>query len=59
MCVILCVPFKNGVFISYSPLALLKASPDGLLMAYLPGNLQAGEPYLGLGLLAPWGGLLP
>ena len=29
-CEILCVPFKNGLYISHSPLGLLKVSPTGL-----------------------------
>ena len=46
-CEILCVPFGSGVFISYSPLALLKASPACLQSQmfwrnHLPGAVPLG-----------------
>ena len=51
--------FKNGVCISYSPLALQKLSPTSLQMfwelIFLVQDLQAGESALGLGPLAPLG----
>ena len=64
MCEILHVPFKTRVSVSYSPLAVLYASPTGLEnqtfsgLIFLMQNRQAGEPNVGLGLLTPWGGPL-
>lgn len=56
VCEILCTPFKSGFSISYSPLALLYASLTGSreLLLLLKAS-QAGELYVGLRFLAPWG----
>ena len=61
VCEILCVPFKSGVSISHSLLALLKVSPTGLQsqtfwgLVFSVQDPRAGEPDVGLEPLAPWG----
>ena len=56
-CEILCRPFKSGVSISRSPLALLKVSHAGLQsqtfwkLTFLVQDPQAWEPNVGLRLL--------
>ena len=57
---VLCVPFKSGVSVFYSPLALPNISPTGFQSQIFGGLVfsvqdpQAGDPDAGLRLLAPW-----
>ena len=61
---ILHAPFKSRVSVSYSPVALLNISPAGFQsqvfwgLIFLLQDHWAGEPDVGLGSLAPWGGPL-
>ena len=61
VCEILCVPFKRGISVSYSPLALPKSSTVGLQSQtfwgffFLVQDSWAGEPNVGLGTLRSLG----
>ena len=56
VCEILCVPFKSGVFISYSPLVHLKESTAGLQSQKFWGLVfLVRKPNVGFRSLAPWG----
>ena len=60
-CEILCVPFKSGVSVPYSHLALPNVKPTGFQSQVFWGlvfpirDLQAGEPDMRIGPLAPGG----
>ena len=60
-CEILCAPFKSGISISYSLLALLNVSPTDLQsqmfwgLVFLVQDSWAGEPDMGLRPLTPLG----